>query len=60
MLVLTRRLNESIFIGDDITVTVVRIGPSAVRIGIVAPADVTVNREEVALRQPELVREIKD
>jgi len=47
MLVLTRSLDESILIGDDITVTVVRIDGSSVRIGIEAPLDVVVLRAEL-------------
>lgn len=46
MLVLSRKLNEQIRIGDDITVTIVRIGGNVVRLGIVAPADVRVRRQE--------------
>ncbi len=53
MLVLTRRLGESIIIGDDIIVTVSDIKNDQIKSGIEAPEDVTVNREEV-------VKEIKD
>lgn len=47
MLCLTRRKNEAIIIGDDITVTVVQIEPGRVRIGIEAPKDVPINRKEI-------------
>lgn len=47
MLVLTRRLEETIKIGADITVTILGIKGSQIRIGIEAPKDVQVHREEV-------------
>ena len=47
MLVLTRRPGESIVIGNDIVVTVVEIKGGQVRIGINAPRDVQVHREEI-------------
>jgi len=47
MLVFTRRLNEAIRIGDGVQVRVLRVGRDGVRLGIVAPADVPVHREEV-------------
>jgi carbon storage regulator len=47
MLVLTRKPGESIVIGDNIRLTVVTLGPGRVKIGIEAPADVTVNRAEI-------------
>lgn len=47
MLVLTRRVNESIVIGNDIVVTVLEIQRDAIRIGIKAPHDVEINREEI-------------
>jgi len=46
MLVLSRKRNETIRIGDDITITVVRIGPNSVRIGIEAPPEVKVVRDD--------------
>jgi carbon storage regulator len=49
MLVLTRRANESIVIGDDITVTILAVTPSGVRIGIDAPRDKRINRAEIVL-----------
>lgn len=51
MLILTRRINESIIINDNITLTVLGIKGNQVRIGINAPADVKVNRQEVYERK---------
>jgi len=48
MLVLSRKLNEKIIIGDGIVITVVKIDRNQVRIGIEAPGDVKVFREEIA------------
>lgn len=47
MLVLSRKTGERIMIGDKITLTVVRIGPNNVRIGIEAPRDLNIVREEL-------------
>ena len=47
MLVLSRKKNESIVINNDVVVTVVEIRGDKVRLGIVAPRDVSVHREEV-------------
>ena len=47
MLVLTRRTNQSIGIGPDVTITVVEIRGEQVRLGISAPRHVSVHREEV-------------
>lgn len=48
MLVLTRKLNESIIIDGNITVTVVEVRGNRVKLGIVAPVEVPVMREEIA------------
>jgi carbon storage regulator len=48
MLVLSRRLGERIVIGPDVVVTVVKLDRNQVRLGIEAPADVAVFREEIA------------
>lgn len=47
MLVLTRKIGERILIGDQICVTVVRISPNAVRLGIQAASDLDIVREEL-------------
>lgn len=51
MLVLARRLNESIIIAEEVRVTVLRISPSRVELGIDADAQVPVDREEIYLRK---------
>jgi carbon storage regulator len=48
MLVLTRRTSERIQIGDDVTLTIVRIDGNKVRIGIEAPDTVKIKRDELA------------
>jgi len=47
MLILTRRVGESLIIGDDVVVNVLGVKGNQVRIGIDAPKDVTVHREEI-------------
>ncbi|QDT34582.1 MULTISPECIES: carbon storage regulator [Thalassoglobus] len=47
MLVLSRKPGERILIGEEIAVTVVRIGPNTVRIGIDAPRDMNIVRDEL-------------
>lgn len=47
MLVLSRKINESIIIQDDIVVTVIEIRGDKIRLGIEAPKNVTVHRQEV-------------
>lgn len=51
MLILTRRAGEAVRIGDDIEVMVMAVSGSQVRIGINAPRDVAVDREEIAERK---------
>ena len=47
MLILTRRVGETLIIGDDVNVTVLGVKGNQVRLGINAPKDVTVHREEI-------------
>lgn len=47
MLVLSRKTSERILIGDEIAITIVRIGPNSVRIGIEAPKTMNIVREEL-------------
>ncbi|HBR28766.1 MAG TPA: carbon storage regulator [Firmicutes bacterium] len=49
MLVLTRKVNESIIIGDDVKITVVEVKGEQVKLGISAPKRISVHREEVYL-----------
>ena len=50
MLMLSRKPGESIRIGSDVTVTIVRIGPNTVRVGIEAPRDVKIVRQELLIQ----------
>ena len=54
MLVLSRKKNEQIMIGEDIVITIIDVRGDKVRIGIEAPAEIPVHRQEIylALQQP--------
>ncbi len=50
MLILTRRTNESLMVGDDVKVTVLSVKGKQIRLGITAPKEIAVHREEVYQR----------
>lgn len=50
MLILTRRVGETLVIGDDVTITVLGVRGNQVRVGVNAPKDVGVHREEIYQR----------
>ena len=50
MLILTRRIGETLMIGDDVTITVLGVKGNQVRLGVNAPKDVAVHREEIYQR----------
>ncbi len=60
MLILTRKIGESLMVGEEVTVTVMDVKGNQVRIGIAAPNDVAVHREEIYDRvQAEKAQQIK-
>lgn len=58
MLILTRRVGETLCIGDDVQVTVLGSKGNQVRIGVSAPADVAVDREEIRAKKTAEARRV--
>lgn len=54
MLVVSRKPGEKLLIGDSVAITVVRIGPNTVRLGVEAPRDINIVREELVVTACEL------
>ena len=52
MLVLSRKLGQSFHVGEDVRITIVKIDRNSVRIGIFAPDEVSIQREEIAFEVP--------
>ncbi|WP_411358994.1 carbon storage regulator CsrA [Pseudidiomarina salilacus] len=50
MLILSRRVGETLMIGDDVKITILKVSGNQIRIGVEAPKDVSVHREEVYQR----------
>ncbi len=57
MLILTRRIGESLIIGDDVTITILAIKGNQIRIGIDAPKNISVHRKEIKQKINESSRE---
>lgn len=61
MLILTRRIGEKLIIGDDISVFILGVKGNQVRIGVEAPKDVSVHREEIFQRiQAEKIQQLQE
>ena len=58
MLILTRRVGETVMIGDDVSVTVLRVKGNQIRLGVNAPKNVSVQREEIFDRMKGEDREV--
>ena len=58
MLVLSRKPGERVLIGENVSVTIVRIGPNSVRLGIDAPRDLNIVREELLEEPTEIVKAV--
>lgn len=59
MLILTRKIGESLLIGDDVEITVLSIRGSQVKLGVKAPKEISVHREEIYQRIKALSEEVK-
>lgn len=59
MLILTRKVGENLLIGDDISITVLSVRGNQVKIGVDAPKDISVHREEIYHRIKEAEDELK-
>ncbi|KMK51749.1 carbon storage regulator [[Actinobacillus] muris] len=59
MLILTRKIGESLLIGDDVEITVLSIRGSQVKLGVKAPKEISVHREEIYQRIKALSEETK-
>ena len=59
MLILTRKIGESLLIGDDVEITVLSIRGSQVKLGVKAPKEIAVHREEIYQRIKALAEDTK-
>jgi carbon storage regulator len=59
MLVLSRKPGERVLIGENVSVTIVRIGPNSVRLGIDAPRELNIVREELLIEVPVETAEVE-
>lgn len=59
MLVLSRKPGEKIWIGEDIEISIVRIGPNTVRVGVTAPKNVKIVRDELFVAETQLVESVE-
>ncbi len=60
MLILTRKIGESLLIGDDVEITVLSIRGSQVKLGVKAPKEISVHREEIYQRIKALAEQQND
>ncbi len=60
MLILTRKQGESVIIGDNIKVTILQVQGSNIRVGIEAPQEISVHREEIFERIQESKKEVTE